>query len=164
MSENILEEKQIVETEIEEPKSADEIDPGDPPVEEDSVIKVKKPRSQKQIESLKKAQESRRKNAELKKAQKVVKAQETIDDLQPPKPKPNTELELVKEMMQIMNPRRVKKRDDSSDSEDSVERLERKLAKKKAQRAKNVPTPAPVPPPAPPNNNIVRKKKMLSFN
>ncbi len=34
---------------VEEPKSADEIDEQELPKEEDSVIKVKKPRSQKQI-------------------------------------------------------------------------------------------------------------------
>lgn len=163
MLENISEEKAETPVEVdEEPKSADEIDEHDLLPQEDSVIKIKKPRSEKQMEALKKAQETRRKNMELKKAEKVVKAQQKIEELKPEPTQTRPEMELVKEMMQMMNPRRGRgRRDDSStDSEDSVERLERKIAKKKAQRARLVPQAASLPV----KSETKPKKKLLSFN
>lgn len=137
--------------------SADEIE-GDPPIEEDSVIKVKKPRSQKQIESLKNAQIARTEKSKIRKAEKIVKAQNTIEDAKPKPPK--HDIELVKELMGLINPGSRPRRDDS-DSEDSIDRLQRRLDRKKASRAKRPTEPIIAQPPV----NIVKtpKKKTLAF-
>tara|TARA_R110002051_G_scaffold42296_1_gene86996 strand:- start:1202 stop:1714 length:513 start_codon:yes stop_codon:yes gene_type:complete len=139
--------------------SADEIE-GDPPIEEDSVIKVKKPRSQKQIESLKQAQIARTEKSKLRKAEKIVKAQNTIEDAKPKPPK--HDIELVKELMSLIHPDSRPRVKDDSDSEDSIDRLQRRLDRKKASRAKKTTVPII----APPAVNIVKtpKKKILSFS
>tara|TARA_R110000803_G_scaffold3926_3_gene13445 strand:+ start:5737 stop:6246 length:510 start_codon:yes stop_codon:yes gene_type:complete len=137
--------------------SADEIE-GDPPIEEDSVIKVKKPRSQKQIESLKNAQIARTEKSKIRKAEKIVKAQNTIEDAKPKPPK--HDIELVKELMSLIHPDSRPRKDDS-DSEDSIDRLQRRLDRKKASRAKRPTEPIIAHPPV----NIVKtpKKKTLAF-
>ena len=142
-------------------QSADEMD--DPPAEEhEGVIKVKKPRSVKQTESLKKAQIARKQKTELRQAEKVVKAQNVIEDS---KPKPaRYDMELVTQLMGLINPdsRPRRSKDDYSDSEDSIERLERKIIRKKASRAKKG---IPVTPiiNQPVKIEKIPKKKMLSF-
>tara|TARA_R110000803_G_scaffold25287_2_gene60399 strand:- start:118 stop:657 length:540 start_codon:yes stop_codon:yes gene_type:complete len=142
-------------------QSADEMD--DPPAEEhEGVIKVKKPRSVKQTESLKKAQIARKQKTELRQAEKVVKAQNVIEDSKPKPPK--YDMELVTQLMGLINPSsRPQRSKDDSDSEDSIERLERKIIRKKASRAKKgIPTTPIINQPV--KIEKTQKKKMLSFS
>ena len=135
--------------------------PIDPPQEEKSDDPVLKPkrkvnRSAGQIEGLKKAQEVRRKNSELRKAEKLVEAQELLHEKELEKeqkaaakaaarakktvvaPDTDTSLKQLKELVQILDLTKGRKKDipsdTDSDDEADILRMEKALARKKAIR------------------------------
>ena len=151
--------------------SADEIEPEpteivapeveqQPPQEEKSEDPVMKPkrvvkRSAGQVEGLKKAQEVRRKNAELRKAEKLVEAQELLQEKELEKeqkaaakakvkktPTPvdtDSSLKQLKEIVQILDITKGRKKkeissDTESDEEEEIRKMEKAIARKKAIR------------------------------
>ena len=123
-----------------------EIEP-EPEPEPDPVMKPKRKvnRTKAQEDGLKKAQEVRKKNIEMRKAEKLVAAQELVKEKKQPEPKKEllppappvsvgSSLKDIKEMMEILELK--KKVQESDDSDDEIERLEKRLERKKNMRKK----------------------------
>ena len=137
--------------EIVDPPSADEIeteapDVPEPAPEPDPVLKPKKKRTVAQEEGLKKAQEIRKKNIELRKAEKLVAAQELVKEkkavVPPPPPPPpakkESSLKEIREALEILDLKKKVIPESDTDSEEEIAKLEKRLAKKKSLRRQRI--------------------------
>lgn len=193
MSEEKNFEEEVMSAEEVDPEPTEIVaeEPIDPPQEEKSEDPVLKPkrkvnRSAGQIEGLKKAQEVRRKNSELRKAEKLVEAQELLHEKEVEKeqktaakaaarakktvvaPDTDSSLKQLKELVQILDITKGRKKDipsdTDSDDEADILRMEKALARKKAirkvlreEKLRDKPTPD--------RNTVNNKpKNMLAFS
>ena len=141
--------------EIVDPPSADEIetevpDVPEPAPEPDPVLKPKKKRTVAQEEGLKKAQEIRKKNIELRKAEKLLAAQELVKEkkvtqavpVAPPPPPPpakkESSLKEIREALEILDLKKKVIPESDTDSEEEIAKLEKRLAKKKSLRRQRI--------------------------
>lgn len=137
--------------EIVDPPSADEIetevpDVPEPAPEPDPVLKPKKKRTVAQEEGLKKAQEIRKKNIELRKAEKLLAAQELVKEkkavVPPPPPPPpakkESSLKEIREALEILDLKKKVIPESDTDSEEEIAKLEKRLAKKKSLRRQRI--------------------------
>ena len=139
--------------ETEEPRGEEGGVPPEETPDPDPVMKPKRKvnRSKAQEDGLKKAQEVRKKNIELRKAEKLVAAQELVKDrskngpepvknLPDANPKPPERdpvgLKDLKDMMEILDLKKRVQASASDDSDDEIERLEKRLERKKSMRRK----------------------------